>query len=194
MIQTLATALDHDIKWPQDAIEVGYITGAWGLKGWFKIQSHSADPQALFSSKRWYLKYSSKTPAHAGLEQALLKITQAKEHGNTVVACSADIPDRNMAEQLKGASIYVSRQSFPTPDSDEFYWVDLMGLSVFNRDQAYLGKVVNLMDTGAHCVLCIEDESETPKPRQKLIPFVNHFVDEVDQANKRIVVDWGLDF
>ena len=40
---------------PADAIEVGRIADAWGIKGWFKVLPYSASPEALFSSKRWYL-------------------------------------------------------------------------------------------------------------------------------------------
>ena len=47
----------HDIEapWPDDAIEVGRILDAWGIKGGFKVQPFSSDPQALFSSRRWFL-------------------------------------------------------------------------------------------------------------------------------------------
>ena len=47
---------------PADAIEVGRIADAWGIKGWFKVLPHSADPQALFSSTRWYLQPSERGP------------------------------------------------------------------------------------------------------------------------------------
>ena len=42
---------------------------------------------------------------------------------------------------LKGARIFVSRASFPSTDDGEYYWVDLIGLQVFNRDGALLGTV-----------------------------------------------------
>ena len=41
---------------PDDAVEVGRILGAWGVKGWLKVQPFSADPKALFSARRWFLK------------------------------------------------------------------------------------------------------------------------------------------
>ena len=43
-----------DNTWPEDAVEVGVVTGAWGIKGGLRIKPFSADPQALFSTKRWY--------------------------------------------------------------------------------------------------------------------------------------------
>ncbi|MCX7233905.1 MAG: ribosome maturation factor RimM, partial [Burkholderiales bacterium] len=47
---------------PADAIEVGRIADAWGLKGWFKVLPYSADPQALFSSQSWFLLPAEKGP------------------------------------------------------------------------------------------------------------------------------------
>ena len=48
-------AAPDDPPWPQDAVEVGRVSGAWGIKGWIKVQPFAADPQALFSSRRWFL-------------------------------------------------------------------------------------------------------------------------------------------
>ncbi len=41
---------------PADAVEVGRIADAWGIKGWFKVAAFSADPEALFTAKQWYLQ------------------------------------------------------------------------------------------------------------------------------------------
>lgn len=190
--------------WPDDAIEVGRIIDAWGIKGGFKVQAFSADPQALFSSRRWFLKRSDAgarrpgpAPAAAPLPP-LLKITQAKEQGEYVVAMAQDVSDRSAAEALKGASVFVSRSSFPTADTDEFYWVDLIGLDVENREGVSLGQVQDLIDTGPHCVLRVRrpDAAADAKPdeAERLIPFVSAYVDQVDLPGRRIVVDWGLDY
>ncbi len=70
---------------PADAIEVGRIGDAWGIKGWFKVLSFSAQPQALFSSKRWYLVAPDKGARNfAGT--LLLKLREAKDHSGGVVA------------------------------------------------------------------------------------------------------------
>ena len=53
-----------------------------------------------------------------------------------MVASAQDVLDRNAAEALKGARIFVPRSSFPTAATDEYYWVDLMGLNVLNREIA----------------------------------------------------------
>ena len=41
------------VELPADAIEMGRITDAWGIKGWFKVLPFSSTPEALYSAKRW---------------------------------------------------------------------------------------------------------------------------------------------
>jgi 16S rRNA processing protein RimM len=177
---------------PADAVEVGRIADAWGIKGWFKVLPYSASPEALFSSKRWFLQ-----PAERGAKTfsgtVLLKIKEAKEHSDSVVATSADVLDRNAAELLKGARIFVSRASFPTPETDEYYWVDLIGLDVVNREGVALGAVRELLHTGPQTVLVLAYEEEG-KAKERMIPFVSAYIDTVDLAGRRITADWQPDY
>ena len=177
---------------PADAIEVGRIADAWGIKGWFKVLPYSASPEALLSSKRWFLQ-----PAERGAKTfsgtMLLKIKEAKDHSDSVVATSAEVPDRNAAELLKGARIFVSRASFPTPETDEYYWVDLIGLDVVNREGVALGAVRELLHTGPQTVLVLAYEEEG-KAKERMIPFVSAYIDTVDLAGRRITADWQPDY
>lgn len=184
---------------PPDAVEVGRIIDAWGIKGGIKVVPYSADPQALFSTKRWYLlppedKHLPAAAREAGARitwPPLLRVTQAKEHGDGIVAMVQEVDDRASAESLKGGRLFVSRNSFPTAGDDEFYWVDLMGLQVLNREGQDLGTVTDLLDTGAHSVLRIDDAASGV---QRLIPFVGAYIDSVSLQEKRIVVDWAADW
>jgi 16S rRNA processing protein RimM len=177
---------------PADAIEVGRIADAWGIKGWFKVLPYSASPEALFSSKRWFLQPSERgAKTFAGT--LLLKVIEAKEHSDTVVASAQEVLDRNAAELLKGARIFVSRASFPTPEVDEYYWVDLIGLDVVNREGVALGAVRELLHTGPQTVLVLAYEEDL-KVKERMIPFVAVYVDSVDLAARRITVDWQPDY
>ena len=177
---------------PADAIEVGRIADAWGIKGWFKVLPHSASPEALFSSKRWFLQPSERG-AKTFSGTVLLKIIEAKEHSDSVVATAQEVPDRNTAELLKGARIFVSRASFPTPEADEYYWVDLIGLDVVNREGVALGAVRELLHTGPQTVLVLAYEEEG-KAKERMIPFVSAYIDTVDLAGRRITADWQPDY
>jgi 16S rRNA processing protein RimM len=185
---------------PDDAIEVGRVLGAWGVKGGIKVKPFSADPQALFSSKRWFLQSpeaSAAAPRPPGAKAFaplpnLLRVLSAKEHGDGVVATVQDVADRDAAEALRGARIFVSRTSFPTPDADEFYWVDLIGLSVINKGGEVLGTVTGLMETGPHCVLQVQ--ADGPDAPERLIPFVDAYVGKVDLPTRQIHVDWDTSY
>jgi 16S rRNA processing protein RimM len=184
---TGAADLDPSPGLPADAVEVGRVLGAWGIKGWLKVQAFADDPQALFSTKRWHLLPPD--GPHGAAMPALLRVTQAREHGGMVVAGVQEVVDRNAAEALKGARVFVARSSFPTAAADEYYWVDLIGCHVINREGLELGTVADLLDTGASSVLrVVQGDGE------RLIPFVAAYVDDVDLGAGRIRVDWGTDF
>ena len=188
--------------WPEDAVEVGFILDAWGVKGWVKVQPFASDPQALFAATQWFLK----APEPGGFKRPLtatapyppvLNITQAKLHGDGVVAWPQACADRTAAEALRGARVFVPRTSFPSVDgADEFYWVDLIGLAVVNLEDEPLGTVVGLIDTGPHSVLRVlpAGASATDEAAQRLIPFVAQYVVEVSLDQRRIRADWGLDY
>ena len=196
--QPVAESGADSALWPDDAIEVGIIIDAWGVKGWFKVKPFAADPQALFSSKRWLLRPPEPNGPRAVVNTAalppLLKIVTAKDHGDLVVAQAQDVVDRPSAEALRGARVYVPRSSFPTVSPDEYYWVDLVGLAVINRQGEHLGEVVGLIDTGPHSVLRVAAAGVTAEADQRLIPFVAAFIDAVSLPERRITVDWGLDY
>jgi 16S rRNA processing protein RimM len=180
------------VELPTDAVEVGRVTGAWGVKGGIRVKPFAAAPEALFSSKRWYLAApETPGPKPAAFPQ-LIKVLQAKEQGDAIVATVQDLDDRDAAEALKGARVFVPRASFPTPEEGEFYWVDLIGMAVANREAQALGTVVGLIETGPHCVLRIQPAAADAD--ELLVPFVDAYVDAVDTAARRITVDWQPDY
>ncbi len=197
-LPSLSAAPGDTPDFPADAIEVGCIVGPWGVKGAFKVHAHATDPQALFSSRRWFLQSPAAPGPHRAALPPLLRITQAREQGSVVVATAQEVPDRLTAEALNGARVFVSRASFPTAGDGEYYWVDRIGLTVRNREGQTLGTVADLIDTGAHSVLRVRRVDASPEDSaesaERLIPFVAAYVDSVDLAGRLIGVDWGLDY
>ena len=180
--------------WPDDALEVGRIGEAWGLKGGFRVLAYADPPAALLAASRWYLRppVDLRRAAAAPAIPAALQIASVRTSGEGLVASSTAVPDRTAAEALRGARIFVARSQFPKTGADEFYWADLIGLEVVNRDEVGLGSVVGLIDTGPHSVLRVQPRSADAD--EVLIPFVAAYVDLVDVAAGRVLVDWGLDY
>ncbi|MDB5886379.1 MAG: rRNA processing protein RimM [Polaromonas sp.] len=188
-------------KLPEDAIEVGRILDAWGVKGWLKVLPHSTDPEALLSAGTWYLqapdvKFRPGFSLFSGT--VALQIEESKIHSGSVVVKFAGMDDRTAAESLRGTRIFLSRSSFPAASADEYYWVDLIGLNVVNREGVALGCVRDLMTTGPQSVLCLEYtatlEDGSSLAAERLIPFVAAYVDKVDLGGRCITVDWQPDY
>jgi len=178
---------------PDDAVEVGAVVDAYGLKGWVKVATHAdagRGGDALLSARRWWLE--------KGTQRFSARIVQSKTHGDTDVAQPAGVGDRDAALALRGFRVFVRREDFPALAADEFYWVDLIGLDVVNEQSATLGKVVGMIDNGAHSIMRVEYPSVgkdgRPAAAERLIPFVGVYVKTVDQAARRIVVDWEADY
>lgn len=114
-------------------------------------------------------------------------VVESRAHGNTVLALLEGLETREAAMALKGSEVGVPRDRFPAAEEGEYYWTDLQGMQVLNREGVCLGAVDSLFSNGAQSVLvvrCGDREGEW------LIPFVAAFVDDVDEAARQIRVDW----
>ncbi|WP_440963860.1 ribosome maturation factor RimM [Massilia sp. GER05] len=175
---------------PDDLIQVGHITGAYGLRGGVRVTPYSMDADALLSVKTWWIdKPSLRT----------VQVRNAKYHSGDVTATLVEVTDREAAEALKGATVQVSRSDFPELPEDEYYWTDLIGLDTVNLQGEALGKVSDMMHNGAQSILRITpvpDPNAAPdaKAPERLVPFVDQYVKTVDLQAKVITLDWGLDY
>ena len=187
-------AATADAAWPDDALEVGRIVEAWGLKGWFRVQPYAAEAPALLHSRSWHLRPAEGHPPGPALAlPATLDVRAARPHGDGLVASARGVDDRDAADALRNARIFIARADFPAPAPGEFYWADLIGLAVANREGVALGAVVGLLETGAQSVLRV-GPGEGPDGGEHLIPFVDAYVDTVDLGARRITVDWQTDY
>jgi 16S rRNA processing protein RimM len=126
-----------------------------------------------------------------------VQVAEVKAHADGWVARLEGVNDRNTAESLKGTRIYLSRTQFPGLPEGEYYWIDLIGCQVRNREGLDLGQVSDLMATGPNSVLVIAytDTIEgVEQALERMVPFVAAYVDEVNTAQRRITVDWQPDY
>jgi 16S rRNA processing protein RimM len=163
-----------------DWIVMGRIAAPFGIKGWVKVQPYSEDPGTLMDFESWRIG--------RGELQTYYAVEAAQGHGKALVAKLAGIEDRDAAYALRGQEISVAKSALPPPEENEFYWSDLIGLKVVNREGIELGRVDNLMESGANDLLVVKGA------REHLIPFVAAFIGKIDLAGKTIEVDWGEDY
>ena len=112
-----------------------------------------------------------------------------REQGKTLIARLPGLGDRDTARSLIDTEIAVYRDQLPEAANGEYYWSDLVGLSVVTVQGEELGTVERLIETGANDVLVVTGD------RERLVPFVvGRYVKSVDLGAGRIEVDWDPDF
>jgi 16S rRNA processing protein RimM len=117
-----------------------------------------------------------------------IKVAEGQRHGKSVILRLEGCDDRDQAAALTGSEIGAKRSELPEPEDGHYYWSDLTGLSVVHRDGTELGRVKDMLETGAHDVMVVQGEQE------RLIPFViDEVVISVDLDEKLISVDWEWD-
>ncbi len=167
-----------------DIVVLGRIVAPYGVKGWVRVHPFGDDPLSWREMPVWWL-----APAETGAWQEY-ELLSFKAHGDGLVAAFAGVEDRNGAEALKGWWIGAPREALPQPEENEFYWADLVGMVVVNGADEVLGTVQGLIETGANDVLRVVDADGT----ERLLPFVDAVVRDVDAGSRRIRVEWGLDW
>ena len=165
-----------------ELINVGEISGVFGVKGWIKIHSFTEPRENILRYSPWRLK--------KGNELKEVAIVEGKRQGKTIVAFLDGFTDRNIAETYIGWEILIDKSQLPKSGNGDYYWADLVGLQVETAQGIDIGKVDSLIETGANDVLVIKDDEQ-----ERLIPFLlEDVVKKIDLVNKRMVVDWDPDF
>lgn len=159
---------------------MGRVTGPFGVLGWVKIHPYTETSGSLTHYATWWLGRDEPNGERA--------VTEAKVHGTDVLAKLEGVDDRDAAAALKGWLVAVPRAELPRPKKDEYYWTDLIGLSVVNTEGAEFGTVKELLETGANDVLVVQGE------RERLIPFIRQVILDVDLKGRAIKVEWGADY
>lgn len=163
-------------KW----VILGRVSGVFGVKGWLKVQSYTEPRDNIVGFGAWTLRMNNVDRA--------FEVEDGHSHAGSVVAKLQGIDDRDSARDLVGADIVVLRERLPATEAGELYWTDLEGLEVRTTAGIVLGKVDHLLATGGNDVLVLDS---TP---QRLIPFIDGVVKQVDLEQGLIVVDWAPDY
>jgi 16S rRNA processing protein RimM len=164
-------------------IPVGKISGAFGVKGWVKIYSFTDPRENILSYSPLYLSQKG--------DWVEVKVVEGRLQGKGVVMSLDGVTDRDQVLPLVGVELAITKTQIKPAGKDEYYWSDLIGMSVVNVKDEQLGQVESLLENGAHDVLVVVNKDKT----ERLIPFVlDDIVELVDLDNKVIRVDWELDY
>lgn len=165
----------------REDINVGKISGVFGIKGWVKVFSFTDPRENILNYSPWLLKKGSET--------RLLVVTDGSLHGKAVVAQLDGVNDRDQAAGLIGWDIFITHEQLPAATEGEYYWSDLIGLKVETVEGVQLGEVGSLLETGANDVMIVQGE------RERAIPFLQgQTIINIDLDAGMIIVDWDPEF
>lgn len=168
----------------EEYIPVGKISGVFGVKGWMKIFSFTEPRKNILS-------YSPIFMSRKG-EWVEMKVSGGRIQGKGVVLGLVNITDPDQVLPLIGSELAIKKSQLKPSAKDEYYWSELIGLTVINMSDETLGKVDSLLETGAHDVLLVKNKE---RKTEQLIPFVmDEIVEKVDLDKGIIQVDWELDY
>ncbi|MDR0702586.1 MAG: ribosome maturation factor RimM [Azoarcus sp.] len=167
-------------------IVLGRIVAPFGVKGWLSIRPFGDDPLSWREMPHWWIAPTDNTPAGGWTQYALLA---CQAHGKNLIASLEGISGRDAAQAMVGGYVAAPREALPGTKEGEYYWGDLVGMTVKNDADETLGEVAGLLSTGAHDVLQVRDGDT-----ERLIPFVAVYVGDVDLARRTIRVAWQKDW
>lgn len=159
-----------------DRICLAAITGSFGVKGEVRLKSFCSDPSAVGD-------YGPLT-SEDGKTTYTLTLTRPVKTG--FAARLSGVTSKEAADALRGARLYVSRDVLPSLPDDEFYYTDLIGMTVVDTGGADLGRIHAVHNHGASDLLEIRLGSGSASV---LLPFTRDNVPTVDLEAGRIVAD-----
>ena len=160
-------------------ILVGRIAGIHGVKGWLKVMSYTNPRENILQYTPWLLRFKETW------REVSIKEWKAQNKG--LIIAMEGIDDRDAARTLIGTDIAVLRSQLKQLPRGEYYQADLLDMEVINKAGKGLGKVKEIMETGANPVLIIEGQG------RHLVPLVWHrYLLEIDQDAGIIRVDWEV--
>ena len=159
---------------------VGKINGFFGLQGWVKVFSYTNPRTNILNYSPWSIKVDGNFQS--------IDIANGREQSKTIVAHIKGIDNREDSQKFIGQDIYINKEQLPELMQGEYYWHELIGFDVINKDEEQLGTVDYFVETGANDVLVVKGKKEY------WIPYIEPFLVSIDSKNNKILVDWDKDF
>lgn len=186
----LTTSSDSQSPLAGDAAELvslGRIAGPYGIKGWFKLVSHTQPRENILQYKNFTGSLNNRLRS--------LVMDEAKPHGKGLIAHISGFDTPEDIRLLIGTELMVPLSELPSLESDDYYWHQLIGLKVENRSGLLLGRIDSLLETGANDVLVVKPCEGSVDKHQRLIPWLpDNVILKVDIDADRVLVDWEADY
>ena len=162
-----------------ELILIGEIVSAVGIKGEVKVKSYSSGPDRFQRLDDIRLEKS------AGVFD-VKNIASAGIKGNMATIKFSDIQDRNAAESLVGAKLYIEESQLEELPEDTYYVRDLIGLRVLDQEDNPVGEIKDVLQNGPQDIYVIK----LSEGKEAMVPAVKEFIKEIDINSKLIRINF----
>lgn len=156
--------------------EIGKVAGTHGIKGTLRVFPTTQEPARFELLKELIIENKGKKETY--------QIEKIAYHKKFVLVSVKEINDINIAERLKGATILIPEEQALPLEENEYYIRDLYGIEVYTQEGEFLGKINDVIETGANDVYSVKKENE----KELLIPAIKQCIKKVDIADKKMIV------
>ncbi len=165
-----------------DIVVIGRVGAPFGVRGWVHVHSFSLPSDNILKYQTWQLHIKNQWQA--------MTVLEAKAQGNGFVALIKGYETRELVAKLTNSDIGIPHTALPPLEPGEYYWADLIGLTVITEEDQVLGVVEGLMETGSNDVLMVKGEK-----KDHLIPYIpDDYVLKIDIEAGLIRVSWDPEF
>lgn len=155
-----------------DPVVIGFIAAPHGVQGTLKVKAPGSGRHLRKDIE----------PFVDGVRRRILAV---REIPKGFLVDLEGVTDREEAARLRGSELLLDRNELDLPEEEEFYVGDLIGLVAYNSEGTHIGSVVDLLETPAHEVLVVRNQSAA----EHYIPFTFEHVPRVDQERSCVVVN-----
>ena len=156
---------------------VGKILSPFGIGGLVRLKSYTDPKENIFKFPSLFHQENN--------DLMPLVVTAFRSYQSIFLVNFSRIENRSLASNFKNKFVFIKKTYLPPTPTGEFYWEDLKGFSVINKNKFEFGKVAEFIETGGKDVMRIVGVEEF------FIPFVwDYYILSVNREQKIILVDW----
>lgn len=152
-----------------ELISVGRISGTHGIKGGLRVRTYSGNRETLDATGVVTLR----SPDGALTRE--YRLLEVKNHGGAFIIRLDGYDDINQVASLVGSELCLRRTQFPEPDDDEYYWCDLIGLTVVTAEGVTLGTLAEIFETGSNDIYVVRNGTQ-----EYLLPAIAPVISSID--------------
>lgn len=153
-------------------IVIGRLQKPFGVRGEIRVLAYTESFEA-FERSEWLQ-----------IKEKRMIIKQIRIHQGSVLVLFDGINTPEQVSEFSGQLVQTSVNNLPAKDEDEYFYFELIGMEVFTKSGRHLGKITEIMATGANDVFVVNGDAG-----EVLIPFIDDVVLEIDLASKKVLVD-----